>query len=190
MRRNLKRRTDAALKERNLSGGIFNFERIYIMKTSYAVTIALALATLGATYANAADLSATGKTREQVRAELSAAQRSGDIAYGETGAKLNELFPGQYPVQPASQGLTRDQVKAELFAAQRNGDTIAYGEIGAKRNELFPGQYPAKLVNQGVTRDQIKMELFDALRSGDALANGETGVKLNELFPSRYSKKS
>jgi hypothetical protein len=40
-----------------------------------------------------------GRTREQVKAELAEAQRTGDvIANGETGLKLNELSPGRYPM--------------------------------------------------------------------------------------------
>jgi hypothetical protein len=38
-----------------------------------------------------------GKTREQVKAELAEAIRTGDIiANGETGLKLNEEFPQRY----------------------------------------------------------------------------------------------
>src|SRR5659263_303839 len=85
------------------------------------------------------------KTREQVRAELFEAQRTGDIiANGETGAKLNELIPGRYPAKATSQGLTRDQVQTELRNAQRNGDISANGETGAKLNELFSGRYSNK----------------------------------------------
>ncbi|TXT35769.1 MAG: hypothetical protein FD135_4708 [Comamonadaceae bacterium] len=39
-----------------------------------------------------------GKTRAQVQAELLEAHRTGDIIGNyETGAKLNEMFPGGYP---------------------------------------------------------------------------------------------
>ena len=39
-------------------------------------------------------------TREQVKAELAAAARSGDLlGGGESGAKLNELYPSQYPAK-------------------------------------------------------------------------------------------
>jgi hypothetical protein len=41
---------------------------------------------------------AQAKTREQVKAELAEAQRTGDIiADGESGKKLNELYPSRYP---------------------------------------------------------------------------------------------
>ncbi|MBS3911403.1 MAG: DUF4148 domain-containing protein [Hydrogenophaga sp.] len=40
------------------------------------------------------------KTRDQVRAELREAQRTGDIvAGGESGQKLNELSPNRYPAK-------------------------------------------------------------------------------------------
>lgn len=77
------------------------------MKTSYAATIALSLVTLAASHAMA--MSSAPLTREQVRAELEQAQRSGDIvAYGDRGLKLNELHPEKYPTKPASQGKTRE----------------------------------------------------------------------------------
>ena len=48
-------------------------------------------------------------TREQVEAELAAAIRDGDMmADGETGLKLNELYPDRYPAKPVQAGLTRD----------------------------------------------------------------------------------
>ena len=44
------------------------------------------------------DTVAQAKTREQVKAELAEAQRTGDIiADGESGKKLNELYPSRYP---------------------------------------------------------------------------------------------
>ena len=67
-------------------------------------SIALAVAALVTGHAQAAD---TGKTREQVRAELVEAQRTGDIVASKdmgtdeyasgAGRKLNELFPNRYP---------------------------------------------------------------------------------------------
>ncbi len=60
----------------------------------FAVTLALAVLAAGKVLAADA---ATLKTRDQVRAELFEAQRTGDIvANGEVGAKLNELFPSRY----------------------------------------------------------------------------------------------
>ena len=88
---------------------------------------------------------AKGLTSEQVRAELLEAQRSGDlVAVGESGKKLNELFPGNYPAKTATVVTSREQVRAELREAQRTGDIASFSETGKKLNELFPGQYPKK----------------------------------------------
>ena len=95
------------------------------MKHTYASILAVTLAAFSAGSAFASDASAS-KTREQVKAELAEAIRTGDISYGETGQKLNELFPHQYPAKPVVQGKTRDQVKAELAEAARSGQPPAH----------------------------------------------------------------
>jgi hypothetical protein len=162
--------------------GIFNFERNFIMKKTYAATIALALSTLVAGQAMAAYTSPAGKTREQVRAELTEAQRTGDIVadkayYNETnvgsGRKLNELFPSQYPAKTSLPGKTREQVRAELIAAQAAGEIVAdksYADetsigAGRKLNELLPNRYPAKAVATGKSRAQVRAELAEAQRT-------------------------
>jgi hypothetical protein len=146
---------------------IFNLTRNLIMNRKYLSTLTLALAALAAGNALAAD-AAGPKTRDQVRAELAEAQRSGDIfGYGESGKKLNELYPSQYPAKPAVQGKTRAQVLAELVEAQRTGDIVADSETGKKLNELYPSQYPAKPAVQGKTRAQVLAELVEAKRSGE-----------------------
>lgn len=79
------------------------------------------------------------KTLEQVKAELTEAIRTGDVlANGDTGLKLNELYPQRYPHAPAAIGASRAQVKAELAEAIRIGDMIADGESGLRLNEEFP----------------------------------------------------
>ncbi|MEO8121080.1 MAG: DUF4148 domain-containing protein [Rhodoferax sp.] len=84
-------------------------------------------------------------TREQVTAELAEAVRTGDIvADGESGLKLNELYPSRYPAKLVQAGLTREQVKAELAEAVRTGDIVAAGDNGLKLNELHPNRYPAQ----------------------------------------------
>jgi len=71
------------------------------------------------------------KTREQVRAELIAAQRAGDVIVdGEIGTTA-----GAMPMQSA--GITREQVRAELIAAQRAGDVIVDGEMGTQAGQLY-----------------------------------------------------
>ena len=78
-------------------------------------------------------------TREQVKAELIDAIRTGDImAGGEIGLKLNELHPNSYPVMQTQSGFTREQVKAELARAIRTGDYMEGGELGVKHNEVHP----------------------------------------------------
>jgi hypothetical protein len=171
-------------------------------------SIALAVAALVTGHAQAADL---GKTREQVRAELAQAQRTGDIAANKNqgdefsaanGRKLNELFPAAYPAKPAVTGKTREQVRAELAEAQRTGDIAANKDQGdefsaangRKLNELFPAAYPAKPVVAGKTREQVRAELAEAQRTGDIVAtdnrgdeySASNGRKLNELYPNNY----
>ena len=128
--------------------------------------LTLAVAALSAGHALAFDASAP-KTREQVKAELAEAIRTGDIVVnGETGQKANELFPGLYPTKPVAQGKTRAQGKAELAEAIRTGDIVVNGETSQKANELFPSRYPAKPVAQGKTREQVKIELAEAILTG------------------------
>ncbi len=161
------------------------------MKTRLSV-VAIALSTLVAGHAFAAD-PAVAKTREQVRAELVEAQRNGDlIADGETGLRFNQVSPHLYP-QATVVTKTRAEVKAELAAAQASGDLIADGQTGARFNELFPSQYAAnraapavEVVAQGKTRAEVKAELAEAIRNGELIADGETGARFKDLNPSRY----
>ncbi len=109
------------------------------MKTNFATTaLILASALIAGTSAFA------GVTREQVTAELASAARNGDImASGESGLKLNELYPNRYPAKQVQSGVTREQVKAELAEAARTGDFMASGEIGIECKELHPNMHPA-----------------------------------------------
>ncbi|MBS3996701.1 MAG: DUF4148 domain-containing protein [Hydrogenophaga sp.] len=164
------------------------------MKNRLSV-VAIALSTLVAGHALAAD-PAQAKTREQVRAELAQAQRNGDlIADGETGLRFNQVSPHLYSqATVAAVGKTRADVKAELAEARRNGDLIANGETGQRFNQLYPQSYAAtrtaapagEALSQGKTRAQVKAELAQAVRNGDVIADGESGLRYNELFPSRY----
>ena len=133
--------------------------------------LSLYLAALVAGNAFAADASAP-KTRDQVRAELLQAQRTGDIlAQGDSGKLLNELYPSQYPAKVVAQGKTREQVQAELVEAQRTGNIMAQGNSGKLLNEVYPSQYPAKAVAQGATRAQVVAELEHSQHSGDDFGN-------------------
>lgn len=94
------------------------------MKSARLSSIALA-ATLAAGHAAATE--PTGLSREQVRAELAEAIRTGDIVIdGETGLKARELTPQLYPSQPATAQKTRAQVQAELKEAIRTGKMPKY----------------------------------------------------------------
>jgi hypothetical protein len=128
------------------------------------------------------------KTRDQVKAELAEAIRTGNVlANGESGLKLNELYPQRYAHAPAAVATTREQVKVELAEAIRTGNMIANGEVGLKLNEEFPQRYPAVAVASGKTREQVKAETAEAIRTGDMLAAGESGLRLNQLYPQRYA---
>ncbi|WP_428422478.1 DUF4148 domain-containing protein [Methylibium sp.] len=81
-----------------------------------------------------------GKSREQVKAELAEAIRTGDIISSESGLTLREQYPANYPNRPAATGLTRAQVKAELAEAIRNGDIVS-GDSSLKLNQLSPERY-------------------------------------------------
>jgi hypothetical protein len=124
-------------------------------------------------------------TREQVRAELGAAILSGDMASGESGLKLNELYPSRYPARQVQSTLTREQVKAELAAAVRSGD-IVVGEGSQKLNELYPGRYATKPAQSTITRAQVKSELVAALRTGNYTAPGEASGLCNEVHPNMH----
>lgn len=127
------------------------------------------------------------KTREEVKAELSQALRSGDVmAGGEIGAKVSELNSGRYQLVTPALGKTRDQVRVELEQAVRAGEMFAAGESGLMLKELQPDLYPAKVAQAGKTREQVKEELAQAIHTGDLMAAGEDGRKLNEIFPGQY----
>lgn len=145
------------------------------MNRKYLSTLLLALAAVTAGNVLAADAS-SAKTREQVRAELAEAQRTGDIvANGDSGKKLNELYPSRYPAQAVAPGYTRAQVLAELAEAQRTGDMPAHGDSGKKLNELYPSQYPAKQATPSISRAQVLAELAEAQRRGEFQIGGKYG---------------
>ena len=128
----------------------------------------------------------SGLTRDQVKAELAAAQRTGNlIVNGESGALAKDVFPSLYPVAYNTEGLTRAQVKAELAAAQQAGNVIANGDSGQTIAELHPAKFPATLSTK--TRADVKAELAEARRTGDIMINGESGETLAQAYPGRYA---
>jgi len=77
------------------------------------------------------------KTVAQVRDELIAAQRAGDIVVNaETGEKANQLNPSAYPARGKVASKSRSQVLAELVKAHRTGDIIVNAELGTKASQL------------------------------------------------------
>ena len=129
-----------------------------------------------------------GKTRAQVKAELADAIRTGDIASGISGLKLNEIYPGSYPRKPRVATKTREEVNAELAEAIRTGD-IVIGQTGLKAYEEFPRRYPPRPVIAGKTREEVKAELAEAIRNGDIVA-GESGLLLKEQMPGNDARSS
>jgi ribosomal protein L30E len=148
---------------------------------------AAALALLATTFGACAHAQ-EGKTRQQVRAELAEALRTGDIVSGEGGLTLRQQFPAQYPQAPAQMGKSREQVRAELAQAMRSGDMLAGGELGIRRNEGAPGGFPKELMVGAKSRADVKAELAEAIRTGDMISDGEVALPLNQLFPNRYAK--
>ena len=154
------------------------------MSSSRALTF-IVLAASMATGAHAQ----TGLTREQVKAELAEAIRTGDIiGSGESGLTLRELNPQRYGVAPAAAStLTRAQVTREFERARSAGDLITVGEAGLPANETQPGSYPQKPAVAGKSRAEVQAELRDAIHTGNMLADGDSGLLLKDLFPQRYA---
>lgn len=131
----------------------------------------------------------TPKTREQVRAELREAIRSGDVfAGGDSGLKLNELYPERYPRAAPVATRTRLEVQAELAEAIRSGAMVAAGEGETTLRDEFPGRYPALAAAPARARAEVVAETREALRTGDVYAAGEAATKLNEQTPARYPR--
>ena len=69
-------------------------------------------------------------TREQVKAELAEAIRTGNmIGDGTTGQSLRELNPQRYPSAAARSDLSREQVQAELKQARLAGEVSTGGDL-------------------------------------------------------------
>jgi len=128
-------------------------------------------------------------TRADVIAQYEAAVRTGDLlAPGDSGKKLNELYPARYPTPTSAPALTRAQVVAELETATRDGDVLAPGDSGLRMNEVYPRRYPTRPAAVGKTREQVRAETLEAIRTGDIFADGDSGQKLKDLYPGRYVK--
>jgi hypothetical protein len=127
-----------------------------------------------------------GLSRNELKAELAEATRTGDVFGGELSSKLNELFPHRYPVVPRMAAeKTRAQVKAELAEAVRIGDSLG-GESSAKSNELRPDLYPPVAAAPAKTRLEVKAELVEAIRTGEVNFGGESTSTLSAHYPEHY----
>jgi ribosomal protein L30E len=103
-------------------------------RTTTALSLLLSVLSVGA-------IAQPQITREQVKAELREAIRTGNIVEGEDGRTRYERNPSAYPPHIVVAGKTRSEVKAELAEAVRTGD-IMVGESSLKLNEQHPGRYP------------------------------------------------
>lgn len=153
------------------------------MKLDRITSVLVLVAAVGATATHAS----TGKTRDEVKAELAEAVRTGNIIAGNTSQTLRELFPNNYPSPSVGMPLTREQVRAELAEAIRTGDRPAADGTTSLR-DLNPGAYPTRIEMPGLTRAQVRAELAEAIRTGDIVGQGDSGRKLNELWPNLYPK--
>jgi hypothetical protein len=86
-------------------------------RTTTALSLLLSVLSVGA-------IAQPQVTREQVKAELREAIRTGDISDGYESLTRYERNPGAYPAHAAVAGKTRDEVKAELAEAIRTGDIV------------------------------------------------------------------
>src|SRR3954447_16648401 len=93
-----------------------------------------------------------GKSRNEVKSELTEALRTGDMVAGESSSRLNEVQPSAYPALVTAPGKSREQARSDLTQAIRSGDVLEGGELSAKRSERYPWSYRDKrrtLAGQG-----------------------------------------
>ena len=149
------------------------------MKFARTTSTLLLLAAFGVIGASA---HAQSLTREQVKAELMEAIRTGDIsAGGNSGAyKLNELFPNEYPRSGTAKAMGAGQAAPAAAAPVRSSGAVPSGELGV------PGQEYAQRTG-GKTREQVKAETLEAIRNGE-IASGEMGQSPSQQNPQAYAK--
>jgi len=81
------------------------------------------------------------KTRAQVRAELIAARRNGELPVGEPQIAPRDMFPWLYPSETSGVPMkTSEQVQAEATAAAKAGRLPA-SFVARSERALFPGEY-------------------------------------------------
>jgi len=124
--------------------------------------IAFVFASVFAAQAMAADSAPV--TREQVKAELAEAVRNGNMIVGESGQRMNQIFPHDYAVQN-SFGITRAEVRAELAEAVEAGNVIV-GQGSKTLSEINPHDYPVAQNRVSKSRAQVRTELAEAAAGG------------------------
>ena len=138
-------------------------------------------------FAATAHAEPAGITREQVRAELREAVRTGDVvAPGDSGLKLNELYPERYGKRVVRSDVTRADTKREFTVARRSGELIPAGEGADPLHTQFPQRYPALAVASSKTRAEVKAEALAAIRNGEVFAAGEGDLTLAARHPQHY----
>ncbi len=106
----------------------------------------------------------TGKTRDEVRAELLDAQRNGTYVLSGTTTTMRSLHPTLFAKPAAVQGKTRAEVKAELIEAQRNGTYVVSG-AGQTMRDLHPGLFAKEPAAQGKSRADVQAEVNQPVSS-------------------------
>jgi hypothetical protein len=130
--------------------------------------------------------SLTPRTREDVKAELAQATRSGDIAApGDTGLTLRELHPRRYGARPVS-ARPRAEVVSEVQQARRDGALVPAGE-GTVPQSLHAAANLQDATASATTRAEVRAQFRAARRDGDLVAIGETGLTERELHPRRHA---
>ncbi len=156
------------------------------MNTIRPIALILAIASFSGAFATA---QAQGLTREQVRAELAAAIRNGDmIADYQTMQTYRQIAPHSYPARAAAAGKTRAEVRGELADAIRTGDILITGDRSLTAYELAPHSFTARPVVAGKTRGEVRAELELALRLGDApITINQQGLTPAQQFPEQFA---
>jgi hypothetical protein len=104
------------------------------------------------------------------------------MADGETGRKLNELYPRNFPASASAQSRTRTEVRGELLEAQRRGDLMSFGDSESAFTQRYPGGTSA---TSGLTRAEVKAQVLEAQRRGDLMMSGDSGSSFNGAYPYR-----
>lgn len=160
------------------------------MNKHRALSLSLVLITAATTagVAKAQDASATqdgSMTREQVLAELHAAQAAGLVPHGDLDISAHNGGPDNSPARTAISTATRAQVKADLLQSIKTG-SILVGDNSRTLAEIDPPHYPQPAPVAGLTRAEVRAQLAKAIRLGD-MAFGDEGRTMAETDPARYA---